>query len=117
MWKDADPRTDGRPGVDVLTGKKSYRNWLIALALLGVILDQTSKYGVFSWLYHSPRYNAAQGAASYEVFDGAFRLYVQFTDAPAGSSVFRNWGIEKQPRVNHGALFGLFNDRESGANT
>lgn len=98
--------------------QRSYRGLLIALALLGVAVDQVSKYGVFRWLYEHPRhYDADRLAGTYEVVPGAFRLLVQYTPAAdPQASVLRTWSAPKLPRVNHGALFGLGNERTNWAN-
>src|SRR5262245_23105088 len=88
--------------------ERSYRGLLWALALVGLALDQISKYGVFRWLY--PRDgHSLQG--EYEVVPGAFRLLTQFTPERDTSDSFlttlRTWSGELLPKVNHGALFGL----------
>jgi lipoprotein signal peptidase len=86
---------------------KSYRVVLWTLALLGVAADQTSKYGVFSWLAH------VEGN-QYWVFHAGpnlgFRLAAQYEKLDPDGKEFR-------PHVNHGALFGLFQKQEALANT
>lgn len=96
--------------------QKSYRSWLIALALLGAALDQVSKYGVFKWLNHENTTRFSHDAGSFEVVHGWFRLHTQYTTDPAGDLALRNWSSERMPRVNKGALFGLFNQHEDLAN-
>src|SRR5262245_25225846 len=96
-------------------GERSYRGWLIGLALLGATLDQATKYGVFRWLYH-------EGAGgTFEVWPGVFRLLTQFdplAPTPEGRlAALQTWSGEVPPRANHGALFGLANHHEGLANT
>jgi lipoprotein signal peptidase len=79
---------------------RSYRGLFWALALLGLALDQGSKYGVFSWL----RNDGAGG--EYSVIDRGFRLEAHYSvvkDAPV-------------PQVNQGALFGFLRDHGDLAN-
>jgi len=98
--------------------QRSYRTWLVSLALLGAILDQTSKYGIFAWLNQgSSRVDTVNSSArSFEIIPGWFKLYVQYTDKPAGESMLRSVSSDRLPHVNHGALFGLLNEQEGGAN-
>jgi signal peptidase II len=85
--------------------EKSYRGLLWTLVLTGLILDQSSKYLVFHWLY-----NEGKGG-QYEIVPGAFKLLTQFTDRTdtAGGilTTLRTASGDKLPRVNHGALFGI----------
>jgi lipoprotein signal peptidase len=67
---------------------RSYRAWFWTLALVGLTLDQATKYGVFSWLEPGER-----------------REYVP-----------RVFSIVHQPELNRGALFGIGNDAERPAN-
>ena len=103
--------------------RKSYQSWLIALALLGAGLDQVSKYGVFRWLssQNSVRFTNETGTSTggtgrYEIVNHWFCLHTQYTHDSAGPSVLRNWSSDQMPRVNKGALFGLFNQHEELAN-
>jgi signal peptidase II len=85
--------------------ERSYR-WLFwLLALVGLTVDQASKYGVFAWLYDAGRPN------SRAVIPGAFWLDVQYTaerDAGAGLlGTLRTVGDHELPKVNKGALWGL----------
>jgi len=89
---------------------RSYR-WLFwCLALTGFVLDQASKYGIFSWLYDEAL-GTLQREADRDLIPGAFKLVAQFTgdQEPGGHylSPLRSWGGEVLPKVNHGALFGL----------
>jgi signal peptidase II len=90
---------------------RSYR-WLFwSLAVLGLLLDQGSKYGVFAWLYHVPH-------NTYVVIPGVFSLDANFThESDPGDGVLsplRTIGIDVLPRVNHGALWGIGGRNEQG---
>src|SRR5947209_15665510 len=94
----------------------TYR-WLFwCLALVGLVLDQGSKYGVFHWLY-----NPAAGGEQ-EVVPGAFRLVTQFQAEPDpdpdGPWLRRLQTVsgEAMPKVNRGALFGLGGEYKHLAN-
>jgi signal peptidase II len=83
--------------------ERSYRVVLWTLALLGVSLDQATKYGVFSWL-------SGVDGHSYALFStdsGGFQLVAQFQDGPDGKLV---------PHVNQGALFGFLKNYQTMAN-
>jgi lipoprotein signal peptidase len=95
--------------------ERSYRVVLWSLALLGVLADQGSKYGVFAWLegVESHTYALFQTepeslwfstvpAAPREVRDTqrGFYLAASFNEEPDGQG-------RLVPAVNHGALFGL----------
>ncbi len=86
------------------TANRSYR-WLFwTLALLGLCLDQTTKYGIFAWLDNVPDHCA-------EIVPGVFYLNADYTSEvdPGDSwrSPLRTISSEKLPRVNHGALWGI----------
>src|SRR5262249_42491911 len=92
---------------------RSFRRWLIVLALVGVALDQGSKYLVFNWLYQHPtHYSAEYKQGSYVLIPEAFRLYTQYTGEPAEMPL-HSWNSQQLPHVNRGALFGLMNDRKA----
>lgn len=116
------------------TRTRSYRWLLWTLALVGLAVDQGSKYGVFlwlfdgdvpaevgavtrrsgnrvfRWLYAGDRYQV-QGDGECDVWPGVFKLLAQFQggrDAPGGwRGRLSAWGGHVPPKVNHGALFGL----------
>jgi signal peptidase II len=96
------------------TAKPSYR-WLFwTLALVGVCIDQGTKYGLFTGLY-----NDGQGG-SIRVVEGVFYLDVgQYSPQPdTGDDVFRplrHISGEKLPEVNHGALWGIGGKDEQGS--
>jgi signal peptidase II len=85
--------------------QRSYRGLLWGLALLGLTLDQSSKYGIFRWLYNDGLDDQR------EVIPGVFKLLAQFTltrePGDQWLSPLRTWSGEMLPKVNHGALFGL----------
>ncbi|WP_020467874.1 signal peptidase II [Zavarzinella formosa] len=93
--------------------ERSYRWALFALGLLGFAADQSSKYGVFNWLYEPNRL-----VGSREVIPGAFRLLVQFEPESAAPSdcPLVKWNGPLPPRVNHGALFSLGGQYKADAN-
>ena len=102
---------------------RTYRAVLWTLALLGLGIDQASKYGVFAWLQgvESHTYAVFQTAPVSRTFavvpkehdilqrmaQRGFFLEVSFNDGPDGTLI---------PHVNHGALFGLFRQHETYAN-
>jgi lipoprotein signal peptidase len=80
--------------------ERSYRGLLWALALMGLLADQASKYGVFAWL----RDVDGHKVSLFQTDTGAgFHLDVQFTETG-------------MPAVNQGALFGLFREHKAAAN-
>jgi len=84
--------------------ERSYRVLLWTLALIGLSLDQASKYGVFAWLYGVDRH-------AYVVFSsahsGGFQLEAMYVEDNQGRVV---------PHVNHGALFGFLREQKTLAN-
>jgi signal peptidase II len=95
---------------------RSYR-WLFwTLAIVGLCLDQGSKYGVFAWLNQFPP--NAYGDREAEVIPGVFYLSATFTDKtdPGDNwrSPLRTISSDKLPKVNHGALWGI-GDRLEGS--
>ena len=96
--------------------QKSYRAWLVILALTGALLDQSSKYGVFYWLNPANVHvDGSRNTGSTQVVNGWFELLVQYTENPADNSLQRV-SSDRMPRVNKGALFGLLNNHEGLAN-
>jgi signal peptidase II len=98
------PTTQVKP-----TTAGSYR-WLFwCLALLGLSLDQWSKYAVFSGLYLDGRENREN---KHELVANVFALSVAYTYPLEPTGSWRDplrsiGGIKHMPRVNHGALWGL----------
>jgi lipoprotein signal peptidase len=95
--------------------ERCYRCLLWTLVVVGLSLDQASKYGVFKWLYNDA------GTGQYEVVPGAFKLLAQFTDKHEKPdnllSVLRTLSGPALPKVNQGALFGLGNQYAAYANS
>lgn len=85
--------------------ERSYRGLFWSLVLLGLLLDLSSKYGVFFWLY-----NNGEGGEHVVVPD-VFELTAHFTRTTDSGdhllSPLRTWGGNVLPQVNQGALFGL----------
>ena len=73
---------------------RSYRAVLWLLALMGLVMDQGSKYAVFNWL------SGGEGRAHilFGSDDSGLKLIAQYE--PDGID---GW----KPHVNHGALFGM----------
>jgi lipoprotein signal peptidase len=76
---------------------------LWTLALLGVSLDQATKYGVFAWLANVEPHSKVL----FSTDRGGFQLVAQYKEGPDGKMV---------PHVNQGALFGLGKDYSTMAN-
>jgi signal peptidase II len=103
--------------------ERSYRWLLITLAVVGLSADQVSKYGIFRWLYNGGEFttpNVGYGN-SHTVVNGWFELIAQFDPntppCDCGTlSGLQTWSAPVRPRVNHGALFGLGQDRKAMAN-
>jgi lipoprotein signal peptidase len=81
------------------------------LAVTGLALDQSSKYGVFAWLGEKLEHE-------YVVFRtdrGGFQLVAQFERDELGGD--RLDGGSRVPHVNQGALFGFLRDHKTLANS
>ena len=92
---------------------RSYRKVFAALAVVGLVLDQVTKYSVFRWLY-----NGGEGG-QYRVFSSFFELESHYTRTDAGDgslAALQTFSGDKMPEVNHGALFGLLGDHRELAN-
>jgi signal peptidase II len=91
---------------------RSYRWLLFALAAFGFAADQTTKYGVFNWLYSPGAF-----AGEREVIPGAFKFFVQYDPfAPACDCPLVKLNGPVPPRVNHGALFSIGGQFKTDAN-
>jgi len=102
---------------------RTYRWLLISIAVLGIGIDQVSKYRIFRWLYNNPSpegKDVVPNSFSRQVAPGWFELIAQFDpDAPlcnCGFSALQTWSAPVMPRVNHGALFGMGGSRKGTAN-
>jgi signal peptidase II len=91
--------------------ERSYRGLLWSLVLIGTVLDQVSKYGVFRWLYDDGR------GGDWVIIPGVFKLLAQFTGQRETAGGLLGWLRSGSgpilPKVNHGALFGLGGERET----
>jgi lipoprotein signal peptidase len=93
--------------------ERSYRWWVVILALVGVSLDQWTKYGVFDWLHGRAENQFAarrEPQGEYEVVPGAFKLLAQYKVVAGDAD--GNWAMSaptltRDPKVNQGALFGF----------
>lgn len=104
---------------------RSYRVLIWSLALVGLLLDQGSKYGVFAWLgqVESHTYALFQTAPEQRLFsvvppaaDAAERaaqrgFFLEVAFEPGVDAAGR-----PIPHVNHGALFGFLREHKSAAN-
>jgi signal peptidase II len=100
--------------------QRSFRGLLWALAVVGFLADQGSKYGMFRWLQTpAPEYDGA-----HLVFGTpyrGFRFLAQFKQPVERLSTDWRQPLQEfngpvQPRVNHGALFGLGQEFQKYAN-
>lgn len=103
--------------------ERTYRWLLITLAVVGLIIDQASKYGVFRWLYDNPRPDGLPEAPysfTRQVVPGWFELIAQFDPSTplcdCGFDRLQTWSAPVMPRVNHGALFGMGGQHKGTAN-
>ncbi|HWG43380.1 MAG TPA: signal peptidase II [Gemmataceae bacterium] len=90
--------------------ERSYRMLLWILALTGLALDQSSKYGVFAWLAEKPEHEQAL----FHTDKGGFQFVAQFERNDLGQEVDANG--HRTPHVNQGALFGFLRDHKTLAN-
>ena len=100
---------------------KSYRWLLVTLAVVGLAVDQGSKYGMFRWLYQDSveTYDGGRRGEA-EVVTGWFRFTAEFDGSvppcDCSFSGLQTWSAPLMPRVNHGALFGMGGQHKGGAN-
>ena len=100
---------------------RTFRWLLVSLAVIGLTADQTSKYGVFKWLYKEGQFSdTSRTGNDHVVVPHWFKLIAQFDpDAPlcdCGFSALQTVSAPVMPRVNHGALFGLGGSHKGLAN-
>jgi len=105
--------------------ERSYRVLLWSLALVGLLADQISKYGVFSWLHDVQGHTYALFQTEPE--RRTFQV-VPFEPDPLLRAQQRGFYFEVAfesdpdlegrpvPHVNHGALFGFLRDYKTAAN-
>ncbi len=92
--------------------QRSYRWLFVTFALVGLVADQASKYGMWRWLGNDEGRNA-----SLVVFADYLKLEVNY--APGSSPVecpLVKLNGPVAPHVNQGALFGLFVEHRDRAN-
>jgi lipoprotein signal peptidase len=98
---------------------RTYRWLLLTLAAFGLTADQTSKYGVFRWLYNDGHFKDTYSNWR-DVVPGWFKLIAQFDpDAPkcdCGFDCLQTWSAPVLPHVNQGALFGMGGSKKGNAN-
>lgn len=96
--------------------KRSYRWLLVSLAVVGLVTDQVTKYGMFRMLY--PGVHHFRGEQ--EVVEGWFKFTAEFDASvkpcDCGFSALQTWSAPDMPRVNHGALFGMGQEHKSTSN-
>jgi lipoprotein signal peptidase len=97
------------------TATRSYR-WLFwTLALLGVALDQTTKYGLFAGLYEP-----GQRYGTITVIKGVFYLETCYSDNEDDGhdwlGPLRQANGPRLPEVNTGALWGIGGNNQDGTN-
>src|SRR5437879_592947 len=85
--------------------ERTFRMVFWCLALVGLTLDQASKYGVFAWLGGVEDHIYVLFRADER---GGFQLDAQFYHDDNGKLV---------PHVNHGALFGFLREHKTLANS
>lgn len=103
---------------------RSYRAVLWSLALIGLLADQGSKYGIFAWLAGVESHAFALFQTDAE--SGSVKR--AFAAVPADESrerpltgfflevAFTEEGGRQVPHVNHGALFGFLREHKGLAN-
>ncbi len=80
--------------------ERSYRILLWTLALLGIGLDQSTKYGMFAWLKNQPEHTAL----TYQAEQGpGFQVQARHE--------YNKDKGQYEPQVNAGALFGWLGDK------
>ncbi len=119
-----------------MTATRSHRWLLVLLAVVGLTADQSTKYGMFRWLYNDRQATAGGKFESwaevkswyptevddahrflaggrYDVIPGWFGFIAEFTAKPDRkpwphrAEVLQTWSAPEMPHVNEGALFGM----------
>lgn len=106
--------------------QRSFLKLFFALAVLGLLLDLGTKYGMFRWLYNGgqPADNGAYRVwphhGEYDLAPGWFKFTAEFDHATPPSAGWANalqtWSAPVLPRVNKGALFGIGGEHKDVAN-
>lgn len=96
---------------------RSYRWLFLALVVVGLALDQGSKYGIFAYL-HEEAIERPSRQAGRELVPGVFALTASFTserDQTTGLwHLLRTASGAFLPHVNRGALFGIGHGKGNG---
>lgn len=98
--------------------QRSFRGMLWTLAVCGFLADQGTKFGMFRWL----RSVETPYDGQHLVFGSdraGFRFLAQFTGEPLSTDwrqPLQELNGPVQPRVNHGALFGLGQEYQKYSN-
>ena len=111
-----------------MQAQRSYRWLFVALAVVGLAVDQGTKYGMFRWLYNGGRADDAgafkvwpDARGEYDLVPGWFKFTAEFdpSTAPSGGALadLQTWSAPTMPRVNHGALFGIGGGHKASANS
>jgi lipoprotein signal peptidase len=110
-----------------MQAQRSYRWLFVTLAVAGLVLDQASKYVMFTWLYNggqpgnSGAFKAWPDArGEFDLIPGWFKFTAEFDPSTASSEgmlgTLQTLSAPTMPRVNHGALFGIGNGHKASAN-
>jgi lipoprotein signal peptidase len=96
-----------------------YRILLWSLALTGLLLDQASKYAVFAWLQGVEGHKFSLFEVKSALPDRALAEASDVAEYPGFHlrAQFENRDGRLVPHVNQGALFGIFRDHKTAANT
>src|SRR5262245_52561422 len=90
----------------------NYRRLFLRLALVGFLVDQASKYGIFALLYNDGR------GGRIEVIPDFFHITADYTNVKEEGhspvSFLRTISGPILPALNHGALFGFGGRNEQG---
>ena len=90
--------------------ERPYLWFFSILALVGLVVDQTSKYTVFTWLYPT---HEKQVKTAHPIIVDAFELqtnYFELDPRDPPLSFLQGISGERKPHVNRGALFGIGNE-------
>ncbi|MGL6072611.1 MAG: signal peptidase II [Fimbriiglobus sp.] len=94
---------------------RTYRRMALIVALLALVSDLGSKYGMFRGLYQEGKIRSEM-----EVVPGWFKFTTEYNDSvpwcDCGFDFLQKANAPVMPRVNYGALFGLGGEHKSLAN-
>jgi signal peptidase II len=108
------PHHPSNPRIGMHTANRSYLRLFWCLALIGVLVDQGTKYGMFAWLYAQPQHIVPRvGFDIYMrwVIPELFSFDANYTHEPVAEgdwrSPLRSISSDKMPGINRGALWGI----------